>query len=131
MFSLHRQPAFCLQLVIDIIEIFKKPGRNKVEILSISTIGILGFFALFLLMCLRVSYFSGLYCSRVLRFIIISGFDAAAKTLYPLLELHSKLRPDGNPLFILMGSLPFTPALVPTSTTLLKNGSAEYPEVLP
>lgn len=78
------------------------------EILSISTIGILGFFALFLLMCLRVPIFLAFTVVGFFGLSIISGFDAAAKTLVSTFWSYTQSYDlMAIPLFILMGVFAF------------------------
>jgi len=76
--------------------------------LSISTIGILGFFALFLLMCLRVPIFLAFTIVGFFGLAITSGFDAAAKTLVSTFWSYTQSYDlMAIPLFILMGVFAF------------------------
>ncbi len=76
--------------------------------LSISTIGILGFFALFLLMCLRVPIFLAFTIVGFFGLSITSGFDAAAKTLVSTVWSYTQSYDlMAIPLFILMGVFAF------------------------
>jgi len=80
----------------------------QVEMLSISTIGILGFFALFLLMCLRVPIFLAFTIVGFFGLAVVSGFEAAAKTLVSTFWSYTQSYDlMAIPLFILMGVFAF------------------------
>lgn len=76
--------------------------------LSISTIGILGFFVLFLLMCLRVPIFLAFTIVGFFGLATVAGFNAAAKTLVSTFWSYSQSSElMAIPLFILMGVFAF------------------------
>ena len=78
------------------------------EMLSISTIGILGFIILFLLMCLRVPIFLAFTIVGFFGLAIVAGFDAAAKTLVSTFWSYAQSYDlMAIPLFILMGVFAF------------------------
>ena len=78
------------------------------EILSISTIGILSFLILFLLMGLRIPIFLAFTIVGFFGFVIVAGFDAAAQTFVSTFWSNA-LSYDlmAIPLYILMGTFAF------------------------
>jgi C4-dicarboxylate transporter, DctM subunit len=76
--------------------------------LSISTIGILGFFALFLLMCLKVPIFLAFTIVGFFGLAIVAGFNTAAQTLVSTFWSYSQsYELMAIPLFILMGTFAY------------------------